>query len=160
MSECYRAIGRKIDGENMSEELKPCPFCKGQPWVDKQECTCEACCVCEGGHSHLPEHIDKPAFYLSCSGKCNLIFTTTFESEEEALKFWNVRASAWIPVSERLPEKDGLYLVTAQLQEWIGQEPPIVFINSFLDGQFRVKLHETTAWQPLPEPYEPNVITS
>jgi len=50
----------------------------------------------------------------------------------------------WIPVSERLPEEYGLYLVYAEEQP---------FVCPFKDGEFFID--EVLAWMPLPEPYEP-----
>ena len=57
----------------------------------------------------------------------------------------------WIPVSERLPEKDGYFLITTSDNE--------IDIREYLyskgwgwDGFERV-----IAWQPLPEPYRKDV---
>ena len=49
----------------------------------------------------------------------------------------------WIPVSERLPEEEGLYLVYTEEQP---------FVCSFEDGEFFID--EVLAWMPLPEPYK------
>ena len=49
----------------------------------------------------------------------------------------------WIPVSERLPEEDGLYLVYAEEQP---------FVCPFKDGEFFID--EVLAWMPLPKSYE------
>jgi hypothetical protein len=51
----------------------------------------------------------------------------------------------WIPVSERLPEDDGLYLVYTEEQP---------FVCPFKNGEFFID--EVLEWMPLPaEPYEP-----
>ena len=50
----------------------------------------------------------------------------------------------WIPVSERLPKDDGLYLVYTEEQP---------FVCPFEDGEFFID--EVLAWMPLPKPYEP-----
>ena len=51
----------------------------------------------------------------------------------------------WIPVSERLPEKSGKYLVTVQNGN--------VYAGTFdaYSGRFQCA---AVAWQPLPEPYK------
>jgi len=49
----------------------------------------------------------------------------------------------WIPVSERLPEDDGLYLVYTEEQP---------FVCPFEDGEFFID--EVIAWMPLPQPYK------
>lgn len=65
----------------------------------------------------------------------------------------------WIPVSERLPEKDGYYFVTKRLIDGRIQTD----IEPFWTGADRWKsefhfagigLWEVLAWQPLPEPYK------
>ena len=53
------------------------------------------------------------------------------------------KATTWIPVSERLPEEDGLYLVYTEEQP---------FVCPFEDGEFFIG--EVLAWMPLPEPYK------
>lgn len=50
----------------------------------------------------------------------------------------------WIPVSERLPKDDGLYLVYTEEQP---------FVCPFEDGEFFID--EVLAWMPLPPPYQP-----
>ena len=77
--------------------------------------------------------------------------------------------NGWIPVSERLPEESGHYLVT--YHEWSKGEylPKFDFtcekILRFYRGEFRMPVccndkieqdigREVVAWQPLPEPYK------
>jgi len=58
------------------------------------------------------------------------------------------RANGWIPVSERLPEEEGLYLVS-----W----PPGVYVLSmYFDGnkEYPFGLNNVTHWMPMPEPLE------
>ena len=55
--------------------------------------------------------------------------------------------TAWIPVGERLPDENGLYLVTSD--KWGEWE---VFAEIFYDGEW-VKA-EPIAWMPLPELYK------
>lgn len=54
----------------------------------------------------------------------------------------------WIPVSERLPEHDGLYLATND--KWGERE---VFAEIFHEGKF-IGNGNITAWMPLPDPYK------
>ena len=58
-------------------------------------------------------------------------------------EIYDIEYSRWIPVSERLPEEDGLYLVYTEEQP---------FVCSFKDGEFFID--EVIAWMPLPEPYK------
>lgn len=56
----------------------------------------------------------------------------------------------WIPVSERLPEKDGRYLVTNT--QWGAYEVDWdIFYKEQDDWLFG---KDVTAWMPLPEPYK------
>lgn len=54
----------------------------------------------------------------------------------------------WIPVSERLPEEDGCYLVTTT-----GTNNDIIDIAYYTDGIWH-KASRIKAWQPLPESYK------
>ena len=53
----------------------------------------------------------------------------------------------WIPCSERLPEKDGLYLVTTSK----GQVQVHVFNHTGNSKEYWNRCN--MAWMPLPEPY-------
>lgn len=52
----------------------------------------------------------------------------------------------WIPVSERLPDKEGRCIVSTDYGN--------VTMDSFVDGIFVLNLGSVIAWQPLPEPYK------
>lgn len=62
----------------------------------------------------------------------------------------------WIPVSERLPEKDGLYLVTYMVWK------PVMDFSLFkmkkwhglVRGEWTDYWYPVMAWMPLPEPYK------
>ena len=55
--------------------------------------------------------------------------------------------SKWAPVSERLPEEDGLYLVT----DHKGEIVRYVFSNNESSRDYWIRC--AVAWMPLPEPY-------
>lgn len=63
-----------------------------------------------------------------------------------ALKIrWNTRHSPWISVKDKLPKKDGRYLVQEKhYSKWIG-------VMSMRNGVFE---SEITNWMPLPSPPE------
>ena len=56
-------------------------------------------------------------------------------------------AQQWIPCSERLPEEDGLYLVTTSK----GQVQMHVFSHYGNSEEYWTRCNK--AWMPLPEPY-------
>ena len=56
----------------------------------------------------------------------------------------------WIPVSERLPEEQGLYLVTVKVGDKYCVSTDIY--NSLYKKGF--KMLNAIAWMPLPEPYK------
>lgn len=69
----------------------------------------------------------------------------------------------WVPVSERLPNRNGVYNVTRKLNE--GETIYFISDASYFDGQNtwhrdtginhgRPYLTDIIAWQPLPEPYK------
>lgn len=67
-------------------------------------------------------------------------------------------AGKWIPCSERLPDKNGEYLVT--YRDDIVEN--YVIVRNFYNGKFEPmpwsEKHigrKVLAWQPLPEPYQP-----
>lgn len=53
----------------------------------------------------------------------------------------------WIPVSERLPEKNGCYLVSTT-----GANNYIIDIAYYIEGMWH-KASRIKAWMPLPKPY-------
>ena len=59
--------------------------------------------------------------------------------------------SKWIPCAERMPEEDGVYIVT----DILGDSPRVDW-NVFVNGKWLhcIKNHiACIAWMPLPEPY-------
>ncbi len=63
----------------------------------------------------------------------------------------------WIPVSERLPEKTGAYLVTNNT----GNVAKVMYVSEKdhpYAGWAVMSWIEVLAWQPLPEPYNPELL--
>lgn len=58
----------------------------------------------------------------------------------------------WIPVSERLPEKDGWYLVTVRGYETV-TDVSLYSADGCAWGDVSTK-QKVIAWQPLPTPYK------
>lgn len=76
------------------DALKPCPFCGGKA------------VVLSGSRYYSNDF----TFYATCLA-CGVETPRTSRTIESAHTAWNRRQSSWIPVTERLPEKDGKYLV-------------------------------------------------
>lgn len=60
----------------------------------------------------------------------------------------------WIPITERLPERDGLYIVTFD-GKLAGQKEPFASTNYFENSQWDDDGDSVLAWMPLPKPYRP-----
>lgn len=73
-------------------------------------------------------------------------FKTAIESLEQMESISNKSEilTGWIPVSERLPEKNGKYLVTVR------NGNVYAGVYDAFSGRFQCA---ATAWMPLPEPY-------
>lgn len=69
----------------------------------------------------------------------------------------------WIPTSERLPDKDGVYIATERVyslndKDHKGLSYTKVEPTEFRDGKWRrASFYEVTAWQSLPRPYEEDI---
>lgn len=77
------------------------------------------------------------------------------EALDKAIKAISENKGEWIPVSERLPEKNVWVLVTVEQNEMRYQE--IMRRNNYKEGwtdNINFYTDEITAWQPLPEPYK------
>lgn len=57
----------------------------------------------------------------------------------------------WIPCSERMPEKCGLYLVSGGDKVWICELAQMMTVFGWVNN---VANPRVTAWMPLPEPYK------
>jgi len=79
---------------------------------------------------------------------------------EERPRTVSREADRWIPVSERLPEEDGEYLVTREAyidrehrNMIIVRDIAYFTINYIFNNGFH-KTNTVIAWKPLPEPYK------
>lgn len=65
--------------------------------------------------------------------------------------------SRWIPVSERLPEKEGYYLVSTDINNY-GDGREVAWFCDDADGKYFScewsDYESVTAWMELPEPYK------
>lgn len=63
----------------------------------------------------------------------------------------------WIPVTERLPDEGGDYLVTSVFEAVKGKAPVKEVRKNYFCGlsqKWLYKNNEVIAWMPLPKPYE------
>lgn len=67
----------------------------------------------------------------------------------------------WIPVSERLPEEDGQYIITVKYKHEEGYEDIYVEHGEWDNGKWDMfgfghcgEVEKILAWMPLPEPYK------
>lgn len=119
----------------------------------------------------MPRLIDADAFCDEMRNRQNECGKWRNETEDEDLK---IRADAtlsafieckltldkmptiepqhWIPCCERLPEEDGLYLITVKRKYVEGE---YVSAARFADGVICYQyVGDIVAWMPLPEPYK------
>ena len=76
------------------------------------------------------------------------------ELEKVIAKLQSTGEDAWIPCSERLPEKEGAYLTSRMTYE--GYEIEIFTFNPKDDLDVVFWEEEIDAWMSLPAPYEEN----
>lgn len=89
---CRPAASGEEKGESEQALIKPCPFCGDEPTLESY-------------------FYDSENWYVKCQ---NCFAIVESSSKEKVIQKWNTRApvpSPWVSVEERLPEKDGLYLV-------------------------------------------------
>lgn len=107
----------------------------------------------------------KIAFLLSTSQYLVPAWECTYDEAAKDLVANGVTVQKWIPVTERLPEKDGLYLVVAcdegcPYGEGIWYDTVVVTAEYYDDGRWVWYENGTeydlcdivTHWMPLPEP--------
>lgn len=75
------------------------------------------------------------------------------EAKDLAIK--SIRSHTWIPISQKVPDESGMYLVTGHWKN----EPSEIWICEFMYlGEIKgwandAKRPMVTAWMPLPKPY-------
>lgn len=80
-------------------------------------------------------------------------YMTKVRISDFAIDFSEYEKKKWIECSEKLPDKDGMYLITAlnggkyEVQYSFYQKN----IEQFIDGRKGIAI----AWQPIPMPYIP-----
>ena len=124
------------------DKLKPCPFC-GSDAIYR---------VRNNGY------LDDTAAVF-CNSCKSIMFTeendqegVNDKTEKIAADAWNKRCDStpcWIPCSERLPEKDGLYIVSV-----INDHNRRYSKTCWYHGHEKwFARQDVIAWMPLPEPY-------
>ena len=107
--------------------------------------------------SMLHEYVKREQSYIDignnrsvATGHRNGLLEAIAQIDEEP----TIELQRWIPVTERLPEECGEYLVTKQSIGWNCEEYDSVDIAYYdEDGRFH-KANKIFAWMPLPEPYK------
>lgn len=86
---------------------------------------------------------------LDCLGMEPTIRAGDIIKALESIPAADVRPVEWIPVTERLPEKDGWYLVSDGFISWTAM---FLGEKTVWAGNFKFGLTGITHWMPLPEP--------
>jgi hypothetical protein len=78
------------------------------------------------------------------------------QKEALAMAIKALESQRWIPVSERLPEENGIYLATYD-GEICGENEPFTGLAEYENGKWVDDEEDyqcVIAWMPLPEPYK------
>ena len=81
----------------------------------------------------------------------------TYEGQADYLIAHGVTVQKWIPVTERLPEKDGIYMCNVKSFSFPGKfyRTILPYVEGgFIEGQ--IYTDAVTHWMPLPEPPKEN----
>ena len=73
---------------------------------------------------------------------CNIDWSERIEAQPQV--------GGWIPVSERLPDVTGNYLVASKGSTWVANW----FNGTWWGIEKKCRWTDVEAWQPLPEPYK------
>ena len=81
---------------------------------------------------------------------------TDSEEQNEALDIAIdiMRKTAWVSVTERLPEESGYYLITSNSGYVYDVEIRFFFFQHERRKEWKKGFGDVIAWQPLPEPYK------
>ena len=139
-------VGRK--GKEMNKYAKPCPFCGESIGVIEEERGDEYSywLVIHQPHKTGQHHgrIIMPVEWWNTRPIEDALTARIAELEAER---------RWIPVSERLPERDGFYLVLENVNQVAGYYHWCKVFGWNTDGG-RTNIQSVTHWMPLPEPPE------
>ena len=97
--------------------------------------------------------------YINCSNEGHYKFNTAIDKAKEIVQeVAEEYNGGWIPCSERLPEKNGMYLCTQNTYD-LATNKNIIRVSTelveFYDGKWRrAKNLVITHWQPLQEPFK------
>ena len=98
----------------------------------------------------MTDYISREAVLTALfNGEHNLYSWDEIEDRLSAIPAADVRPVEWIPVTERLPEKDGWYLVSDGFISWTAM---FLGEKTVWAGNFKFGLTGITHWMPLPEP--------
>ena len=108
------------------------------------------------------EHVKHCEEYGDVVLVCDIVYAPTIDVPER-------NVGKWIPVTERLPEKNGRYLVTRGLSaggdmwnrvyiinysDLMGLKSKRIWWYGNVGKSDFVRVEDVLAWMPLPEPYE------
>lgn len=101
--------------------------------------------------------LDEAVGHLQTYSTTNGSGMTTDKQHEEAKRIVieALEQRMWIPVHERLPEKNGNYLVTYESSDGTATFRYEAVDHYGPDWLHKSKHTKAVAWMPLPEPYEP-----
>lgn len=100
------------------------------------------------------EEAEKEIYKVFDQAFANYIITVLEEGATVSDRCEDVQR--WIPVSERLPEKNGFYLATYD-GEICGENEPFTGLAEYENGKWVDDEEDyqcVLAWMPLPEPYK------
>ena len=97
------------------------------------------------------EAIEYAKFRLECHTKGDGEYTDYGEFLVAAIEaLQEPQVGGWIPVSERLPDVTGNYLVISKGSTWVANW----FNGTWWGIEKKCRWTDVEAWQPLPEPYK------
>jgi Lar family restriction alleviation protein len=115
----------------MTDKLKPCPFCGGEP--------------------ELKQDFDDKQISVCCDNETCVTICETFwhDTREEAIKAWNTRADDWQPINEEA--KKELRLVRTKSGKMHTAYWDIYEGGTWWIAGTTLSINPTH-WKPLPEP--------